>query len=34
MVLAQWQKKGGKLEKEMVWPDAAKTAALNYPLQQ
>jgi len=34
MVLAQWQKKNGQLEKEMVWPDAAKTAALNYPLQQ
>ena len=32
MVLAQWQMKNGKLEKEMVWPDAAKTAALNYPL--
>ncbi|HXI35746.1 MAG TPA: ABC transporter substrate-binding protein, partial [Burkholderiales bacterium] len=32
MVLAQWQTKNGKLEKEMVWPDAAKTAALNYPL--
>ena len=32
MVLAQWQTKGGKLEKEMVWPDAAKTANINYPL--
>ncbi len=32
MVLAQWQMKSGKLEREMVWPDAAKTAALNYPL--
>ena len=32
MVLAQWQMKNGKLEKEMVWPDAAKTADLNYPL--
>ena len=26
MVLAQWQMKGGKLEKEMVWPDVARTA--------
>lgn len=26
MVLAQWQKKDGKLVKEIVWPDAAKTA--------
>ena len=32
MVLAQWQKKSGKLEKEMVWPDDAKTASINYPL--
>ena len=32
MVLAQWQKKGGKLEKEMVWPDAAKTADVVYPI--
>ncbi|HEY8069355.1 MAG TPA: amino acid ABC transporter substrate-binding protein [Burkholderiales bacterium] len=28
MVLAQWQKKNGSLEKEMVWPDAARTASL------
>lgn len=28
MVLAQWQMKNGKLEKEIVWPDAAKTADL------
>jgi branched-chain amino acid transport system substrate-binding protein len=33
MVLAQWQMKNGKLEKEMVWPDAAKTANLAYPLR-
>jgi branched-chain amino acid transport system substrate-binding protein len=26
MVLAQWQKKGDKLVKEIIWPDAAKTA--------
>ncbi|MGA8050741.1 MAG: amino acid ABC transporter substrate-binding protein [Burkholderiales bacterium] len=32
MVLAQWQKKGGGLEKEMVWPDAAATAKVLYPL--
>jgi branched-chain amino acid transport system substrate-binding protein len=32
MVLAQWQTKNGKLEKEMVWPDAAKTANVLYPL--
>lgn len=30
MVLAQWQKKDGKLVKEVVWPDAAKTAAIMY----
>jgi branched-chain amino acid transport system substrate-binding protein len=28
MVLAQWQKKNGKLVKEIVWPDAAKTASV------
>lgn len=28
MVLAQWQKKNGKLSKEVVWPIAAKTADL------
>ena len=26
MVLAQWQKKNGKLVKEVIWPKAAKTA--------
>ena len=30
MVLAQWQKKNGKLVKEIVWPDAAKTANVIY----
>jgi branched-chain amino acid transport system substrate-binding protein len=30
MVLAQWQMKNGKLVKEIVWPDAAKTANLIY----
>ena len=32
MVLAQWQTRGGKLEKEMVWPDAAATAKVVYPI--
>ena len=32
MVLAQWQTKGGELVKEMVWPDAAATAKVVYPL--
>jgi branched-chain amino acid transport system substrate-binding protein len=26
MVLAQWQRRDGKLVKEVIWPDAAKTA--------
>jgi branched-chain amino acid transport system substrate-binding protein len=30
MVLAQWQKKNGKLVKEIVWPEAAKTANVIY----
>jgi branched-chain amino acid transport system substrate-binding protein len=30
MVLAQWQKKDGKLIKEVIWPAAAKTAAALY----
>ncbi|HUZ75463.1 MAG TPA: amino acid ABC transporter substrate-binding protein [Stellaceae bacterium] len=32
MVLAQWQKKNGKLERQVVWPLNAKTADLIYPL--
>jgi len=32
MVLAQWQSKNGKLVKEIVWPDAARTAPMLYPL--
>lgn len=32
MVLAQWQKKGGQLVKEVIWPAAAKTANVLYPL--
>lgn len=30
MVLAQWQKKNGKLEKEIVWPNEAKTSNIMY----
>ena len=30
MVLAQWQKKDGKLVKEVIWPKAAKTADILY----
>ena len=30
MVLAQWQKKGGKLVKEVIWPNEAKTADIIY----
>ncbi len=34
MVLAQWQKdKSGKLEKQVVWPDAVKTAGIVFPLE-
>jgi branched-chain amino acid transport system substrate-binding protein len=32
MVLAQWQMKNGKLGKEIVWPEAARTAPMLYPL--
>lgn len=32
MVLAQWQMKNGKPEREIVWPLSAKTADLIYPL--
>lgn len=32
MVLAQWQSKNGKLVKEIVWPDGARTAPMLYPL--
>jgi len=31
MVLTQWQRKGGKLVKEVVWPVAAQTAPLAFP---
>jgi branched-chain amino acid transport system substrate-binding protein len=30
MVLGQWQKKGGQLVKEVIWPNAAKTADIIY----
>ncbi|MGH6789009.1 MAG: amino acid ABC transporter substrate-binding protein [Pseudolabrys sp.] len=30
MVLAQWQMKNGKLVKEVIWPDNAKTASAMY----
>ena len=30
MVLGQWQKKDGKLVKEVIWPNAAKTADIIY----
>jgi hypothetical protein len=30
MVLAQWQKKNGKLSKEVIWPLNAKTADIAY----
>ncbi len=33
MVIAQWQKKGGKLTKEVVWPLANKSANLLYPIR-
>lgn len=32
MVLAQWQMKNGKLDKEVIWPKAAATAKILYPL--
>jgi len=32
MVLAQWQKKNDQLQREVVWPQAAQTADLLYPL--
>ncbi len=30
MVLAQWQKKDGKVVKEVIWPKTAKTADIIY----
>jgi branched-chain amino acid transport system substrate-binding protein len=34
MVLAQWQRRNGKLGREVIWPAAAKTADIIYPLNQ
>ncbi|HZS82767.1 MAG TPA: amino acid ABC transporter substrate-binding protein [Stellaceae bacterium] len=33
MVLAQWQMKNGKLEREVIWPKAAATADILYPIR-
>jgi len=34
MILAQWQKdKSGKMVKQVVWPLAAKSADLKYPIR-
>ena len=32
MVLTQWQMKGGQLVKEVIWPLAASTAPILYPI--
>ena len=32
MVLAQWQKQNGQLGRQVVWPTAAKSAELIYPI--
>jgi branched-chain amino acid transport system substrate-binding protein len=32
MVLTQWQMKGGQLVKEVIWPTAAATAPILYPI--
>jgi len=32
MVLAQWQNTGGKLGRQVVWPEAAKSADMIYPI--
>jgi branched-chain amino acid transport system substrate-binding protein len=34
MVLAQWQMVDGKLGRQVVWPDAAKSAPMMYPIKQ
>jgi branched-chain amino acid transport system substrate-binding protein len=34
MVLAQWQRRNGKLGREVIWPKAAQTADIIYPLNQ
>ncbi len=33
MVLAQWQKKGGSLVKEVIWPKDAQTSPVLYPIR-
>ena len=34
MVLAQWQKdKAGKPVKQVIWPDASKSAPFAYPIK-
>jgi branched-chain amino acid transport system substrate-binding protein len=32
MVLAQWQRENGKLVRQVIWPDAAKSANVIYPI--
>jgi branched-chain amino acid transport system substrate-binding protein len=34
MVLAQWQMVNGKLGRQVVWPDSAKSAPMMYPIKQ
>ena len=30
MVIAQWQRKGGNVVKEVIWPNAAKSSDIIY----
>jgi hypothetical protein len=34
MVLAQWQKAGSELGRQVVWPKAAQSADLIYPITE
>jgi hypothetical protein len=34
MVLAQWQKANGKLVRQVVWPKAAQSADILYPITE
>jgi branched-chain amino acid transport system substrate-binding protein len=34
MVLAQWQMVDGKLGRQVVWPEAAMSAPMMYPIKQ
>jgi branched-chain amino acid transport system substrate-binding protein len=34
MVLAQWQPTNGQLERQVVWPAAARSASLIYPIRE